>query len=109
MRIKIFVPNEYGRIELTKEELEKLLNESYQQGWSDKPERPYYYQSYPYSSYYANISPTATSLTGKADTSYATASSDDNTTAVEFCDNSIHTAKEEIKKTMENAYKVELK
>ena len=43
MRIKIFVPNKYGRIELTKEELEKLLNESYQQGWNDKPN--YYYNT----------------------------------------------------------------
>lgn len=109
MRIKIFVPNEYGRIELTKEELEKLLNESYQQGWADKPERPYYYQSYPYGTYYTNSDTAITTLTGKADTSYATASTDDNTTAVEFCNNSIHTAKEEIKNTMENVYKVELK
>lgn len=42
MRIKIFTPNENGKIELTKEELEKLLNESYQHGWNDKP----YYGGY---------------------------------------------------------------
>ena len=46
MRIKIFVPNAKGKIELTKEELEQLLNESYNQGWADKPGgycSPYYY------------------------------------------------------------------
>ena len=62
MRIKIFVPNEYGRIELTKEELEKLLNESYQQGWADKPEYPYYYQTYPYVTH-CNASDTANNTT----------------------------------------------
>lgn len=40
MRIKIFTSNKNGKIELTKEELESLLNEAYKQGWNDKP---YYY------------------------------------------------------------------
>lgn len=98
MRIKIFIPNEYGRIELTKEELEKLLNESYQQGWSDKPERPYYYQSYPYATY-CSASDTAinTTLTGST-----------SNTAI-LADEAMTAAKEEIKDTLENAYKVELK
>ena len=48
MRIKIFTPNENGKIELTKEELENLLNESYRQGWNDKPY--YYYDRYWYNS-----------------------------------------------------------
>lgn len=97
MRIKIFVPNKYGRIELTKEELEKLLNESYQQGWNDKPERPYY-QSYPYITY-CNTSDAAinTDLTGST-----------SNTAI-LSDKAITTAKEEIKDTLESAYKVELK
>ena len=98
MRIKIFVPNEYGRIELTKEELEKLLNESYQQGWSDKPERPYYYYqtSYPYATY-CSSGDTANSITTK---------SASNTTVL--ADEAMDAAKEEIKNTMESAYKVEL-
>lgn len=57
MRIKIFVPNAKGKIELTKEELERLLNESYNQGWADKPGgyySPYYYGAYP-----SNISTTS--------------------------------------------------
>ena len=58
MRIKIFVPNEYGRIELTKEELEKLLNESYQQGWNDKPN---YYYNQPYYTLYSNTANTSCS------------------------------------------------
>ena len=47
MRIKIFTPNENGKIELTKEELENLLNESYKHGWNDKS---YYYDRYWYNS-----------------------------------------------------------
>lgn len=97
MRIKIFVPNEYGRIELTKEELEKLLNESYQQGWADKPERPYYYyQTYPYATY-CSTADTANSITTKSASN----------TAV-LAEEVMTAAEEEIKNTMEGAYKVEL-
>lgn len=35
MKIKIMYPNNKGKIELTKEELEKLLNESYSEEYSD--------------------------------------------------------------------------
>ena len=98
MRIKIFVPNEYGRIELTKEELEKLLNESYQQGWADKPERPYYYQTYPYVTY-CGTSTSAINTTLTESTSSTTA----------LADEAMNMAKEEIKDVLENAYKVELK
>ena len=98
MRIKIFVPNKYGRIELTKEELEKLLNESYQQGWADKPERPYYYYqtSYPYPTY-CSSGDTANSITTKSASN----------TAV-LAEEVMAAAKEEVKNTMESAYKVEL-
>ena len=47
MRIKIFTPNKNGKIELTKEELENLLNESYRQGWNDRPYNSGFYYSYP--------------------------------------------------------------
>lgn len=50
MRIKIFTPNENGKIELTKEELEALLNESYRQGWNDKPYYGGYWYNNPYNS-----------------------------------------------------------
>ena len=43
MKIKIMYPNEKGKIELTKEELEKLLNESYSEGYSDGR---YYHNGY---------------------------------------------------------------
>lgn len=33
--IKLFTPNENGKIELTKEELENLLNEAYEEGASE--------------------------------------------------------------------------
>lgn len=35
MRIKIFIPNNNGKLEFTKEELEKLLEEAYQEGYDD--------------------------------------------------------------------------
>lgn len=35
MRIKIITPNQYGRIEFSKEELEKILSEAYNEGYSD--------------------------------------------------------------------------
>jgi hypothetical protein len=50
MKIKIMYPNNRGKIELTKEELEKLLNESYSEGYSDGCNRyyPISTPSYPY-------------------------------------------------------------
>jgi hypothetical protein len=35
MKIKVFYPNEKGHIELTKEKLEGLLNEAYNEGYRD--------------------------------------------------------------------------
>ena len=44
MKIKVFYPNEKGHIELTKEKLEGLLNEAYNEGYSDgKNSNGYYY------------------------------------------------------------------
>ena len=99
MRIKIFVPNKYGRIELTKEELEKLLNESYQQGWNDKSEHPYY-QYYPY--------PYVTCCSASNNDINTTLTRSTSNTAI-LSDEAMTTAKEEIKDTLESAYKVELK
>lgn len=56
MKIKIMYPNNKGKIELSKEELEKLLNEAYNEGYSDghryygyagsiSTTTPYYYSS----------------------------------------------------------------
>lgn len=47
MKIKIMYPNNKGKIELTKEELEKLLNESYSEGYSDGCYKSYYSISTP--------------------------------------------------------------
>lgn len=53
MKIKIMYPNDRGRIELTKDELERLLNESYSEGYSDGCSRYYSIStpSYPYITY----------------------------------------------------------
>lgn len=56
MKIKIMYPNNKGKIELTKEELEKLLNKSYSEGYSDgcKSYRSISIPSYPYITYDVN-------------------------------------------------------
>ena len=76
MRIKIFTPNENGKIELTKEELENLLNETYRQGWNDKP----YYRDYYYSSY-----PSITLTGNTADTAYACSINNNSTSITNAC------------------------
>lgn len=45
MKIKIFTPNERGNIELSKVELERLLNEAYDQGWRDRVYPNFWYSS----------------------------------------------------------------
>lgn len=35
MRIKLITPNQYGKIEFTKKELEEILNEAYNEGYKD--------------------------------------------------------------------------
>lgn len=35
MKIKVFYPNEKGNIEITKEKLESILNEAYNEGYRD--------------------------------------------------------------------------
>ena len=45
--IKVFTLNEKGKIELTKDELERLLNESYWEGYSKKTTWTYTSPSYP--------------------------------------------------------------
>lgn len=51
MKIKVFYPNEKGNIELTKEKLESLLNEAYNEGYRDGKN---------YNGYYYGISTTTT-------------------------------------------------
>ena len=92
MRIKIFTPNKNGKIELTKEELESLLNESYRQGWNDKP----YYGGYYYSNY-PNITLTGTA----ADSALAYSINNSSNSITDAC-------AEALEKDME-AFKVALK
>jgi hypothetical protein len=49
--IKIFYPNSVGKIELTKEDLEKLLKEAYNEGY----DRGRNYHSYVYTPYYTAL------------------------------------------------------
>ena len=49
--IKIFYPNSVGKIELTKEDLEKLLKEAYNEGY----DRGRNYHNYAYTPYYTTL------------------------------------------------------
>ena len=40
MKIKIMYPNQYGKLEFTKEELEKLLTDAYDEGYRDGRNSP---------------------------------------------------------------------
>ena len=46
MKIKVFYPNQQGKLEFTKKELEELLNEAYHEGYQDGDCKHWY--SYPY-------------------------------------------------------------
>lgn len=60
MKIKVFYPNEKGNIELTKEKLEAILTEAYNEGYRDgKNSNGYYYNGItttPYISSHTNAS-----------------------------------------------------
>lgn len=43
MRVVVLSPNEQGKIEFTKEELEKLLNSVYEDGYNNGKAHNYYY------------------------------------------------------------------
>ena len=78
MKIKIMYPNNKGKIELTKEELEKLLNESYSEGYSDgyKSYHSISIPSYPYSPYAPYYSITCNSDDSCISTSISCTSND---------------------------------
>ena len=64
MKVKVFYPDKNGRISFTKDELQKLLDEVYQEGYNDG--RPYYWTSpYYYSTtpYYTTTSGTNVNIT----------------------------------------------
>ena len=83
MKIKIMYPNNKGKIELTKEELEKLLNESYSEGYSDgcKSYSSISIPSYPYITYGVNC----TSNDSYASTLTASTANPSNTAILNNC------------------------
>lgn len=66
MKLRFFYPNEHDKVEFTREELEKLLRDVYEEGRADAPvkvEKEYIpYPSYPY--HYLPIVWNSTSTTG---------------------------------------------
>lgn len=56
MKIKVFYPNEKGHIELTKEKLEGLLNEAYNEGYRDGRNNNGYYCGITTTPYVSSIS-----------------------------------------------------
>lgn len=86
MKIKIMYPNNKGKIELTKEELEKLLNESYSEGYSDGCHKSYYTistPSYPYITY--GVSCTSNDSYASASTLTASTANPSNTAILNNC------------------------
>lgn len=79
MKIKIMYPNQYGNLEFKREELEKLLEEAYQEGYLDGQRSNSYYPFY-----YSSPSVTLTgSCDGTIDTATALNSSCTKVTALE--------------------------
>jgi hypothetical protein len=48
MKVKVFTLNENKKVEFTQEELEKLLDEVYEDGVTEGKKSNYYYYRYPY-------------------------------------------------------------
>jgi len=61
MMVKVFYPNKNGKIEFTKEGIEKLLDEVYNQGYRDGQNHHYWWSSPNITTtpYYGTNSPTA--------------------------------------------------
>lgn len=59
MKTKVFVKNKNGKIELAEEELKKILDEVYEDGYNDCRSRIYYYTPY-YPPYYRDYWTTIT-------------------------------------------------
>ena len=62
MKIKVFYPNQQGKLEFTKKELEELLNEAYHEGYQDGDRKHWY--SYPYYGSVTALSNTVNCLDG---------------------------------------------
>lgn len=98
MKVKVFQPNHHGKIEFTRAELEKLLNEVYSDGYregeSDAHSRTWIWTS-PYltsTPYYGTISTCSTDTdTDKSVDSLTCKSVNTNNTAKPAVDNSITT------------------
>lgn len=54
MKIKVFCPNTNGKLEFTKEELERILNDAYNDGYRDGN----YHHTYPW--YYTSVTGSTT-------------------------------------------------
>lgn len=55
MKIKVFYPNQQGKLEFTKKELEELLNEAYHEGYQDGDRKHWYGYTYGHSA--SSLSP----------------------------------------------------
>lgn len=82
VKIKVVSANKEGKIELTKLELENLLNEAYRDGYCDGSKNSYTYTGISTTPYYGyNIASTDSAIGGKIatiDTSLTTALASDN-------------------------------
>ena len=101
MKIKVFYPNEKGNVELTKEKLEGLLNEAYNEGYRDgKNYNGYYYgvTTTPYvsstrGSDIAYLSSTTPSISVSGTTASAAIDCRDSVSVIDCCANANADAK----------------
>ena len=70
MKIKVFCPNTNGKLEFTKEELERMLNEAYEDGYRDG--RGHYSPWYCTTSLSGNANAASTNIRGYVDSVKAT-------------------------------------
>lgn len=74
MKIKIMYPNRDGRLEFSKNELEKLLEEAYNEGYKDgKNSNSYTVRDYTYYPSVSYLNGVTCNGTGSADSVYSTA------------------------------------
>ena len=71
-KIRVFTLNSNGKIELSKEELQQMLDESYRDGCNSVTITTPSYPSYPYSPFYCGPTPTESDSTANSITVTAT-------------------------------------
>ena len=106
MRVKVFYPDRDGTIHLTKKELESLLDEVYNEGYTDGRRNPYFTWTSPY---YTSTTPYITTCETHGNVSNSTTISSSNSNITYTSSNanitgSVPTAGQVLQKTGDDEY-----